>query len=180
MDKHLQSSLTRLLTIFFAVWVLSWGLASSIASADSPEKITIGWLETVQIVPENFQLAAKIDTGADNSSLSITNPTEFQKEEQSWIRFTIPLGEEQAITLERPIKRYTRIKRKGAASLKRTIVLMDLCVGTLFKEDVPVNLADRTGFKFPMLIGRSFLKGSAIVDSDLTLTQSSICEAAPE
>ncbi len=175
--------LTRVSATFFGFLVLGFGFSIGIASDDNPEKITIGWIETVQILPENFQLSAKIDTGADNSSLSITDPTEFHKEEEPWIRFTIPLREDQTVTLERRIQRFVRIKRQGAAGIKRAVVLLDLCVGTLFKKDVPVNLADRTRFKYPMLIGRSFLKGSAIVDADLTLTQPPACSvlsSAPE
>jgi hypothetical protein len=145
------------------------------ASADNQEKKTIGWIENVQILPENLSLPAKIDTGADNSSLNITNPMEFDKDGKPWIRFTILLEENEAITLERPIKRFAYIKRKGAPKQKRPVVLFDLCVGNLYKENVPVNLADRTGFKYPMLIGRSFLKDSAIVDSALTFTHQPSC-----
>ncbi len=145
------------------------------AATDREEKSIIGWIETVQILPENISLLAKIDTGADNSSLNATDPIEFMKGKEPWIRFAIQIEKGEAMTLERPIKRYTRIKRKSGTSLKRAVVLMDLCVGTLFKKDVPVNLADRTGFKYPMLIGRSFLKGSAIVDSALTFTREPAC-----
>ena len=159
------------LSIVLGIPSLGFGSASSSAH----EKHIIGWIETVKFLPENFQLSAKIDTGADNSSLNVTDLKEYLNGEKEWIRFTIPLGEDQSIVLERPIKRYVRIKRKGASSLKRPVVHFDLCIGTLFKHDVPVNLADRSGFKYPMLIGRSFLKGSAIVDSELTHTQQPSC-----
>jgi hypothetical protein len=178
-SQNLHRCLTRVSATFLGIWLLGLGFSIGIASDDNPEKITIGWIETVQILPDNFQFSAKIDTGADNSSLGITNPTEFHKEEEPWIRFTIPLRADHTVTLERPIHRFARIKRKGAASIKKAVVLLDLCVGTLFKKDVPVNLADRTGFKYPMLIGRSFLKGSAIVDVDLTLTQPPACSVLP-
>ena len=145
------------------------------AATDREGKSIFGWIETVQIIPENVSLAAKIDTGADNSSLNATNIIEFMKEEEQWIRFSIQMKKNEAMTLERPLERYTRIKRKSGTSLKRAVVLLDLCIGTLLKKDTPVNLADRTGFKYPMLIGRSFLKGSAIVDSALTLTQEPAC-----
>jgi hypothetical protein len=145
------------------------------AFANTPKKPIIGWIETVQIQPENLFLSAKIDTGADHSSLNVTDPMKFTKGEKKWIRFTIPLEDDESVTLERPIKRFTRIKRKQGASLKRAVILLDLCVGTIFRKNVPVNLADRTGFKYSMLIGRSFLKDSAIVDSALTFTQQPSC-----
>lgn len=176
----MKSHLLKALIIYLGIWFLGWGLPMSIASNDNQEKHIIGWIETIQILPETFQLSAKIDTGADNSSLNVTNPIQFLKEEEPWIRFTIPLGKDEPVTVERPIKRYARIKRKGAASLKRPVVLLDLCVGTLYKKNVPVNLADRRGFKYSMLIGRTFLKGSALVDSDLTLTQQPSCHVQPD
>ena len=162
-------------TTLFAL-PLIWGMTfMGTASANTEEKQIIGWIETAQILPENLQLPAKIDTGADNSSLSITDPMEFTQGDEKWIRFSIPLEEDETITLERPIKRFTRIKNKGGASQKRVVVLLDLCIGTIFKKNVPVNLADRSRFKHPMLIGRSFLKNSAIVDSSFTFSQEPSC-----
>lgn len=146
-----------------------------VASTDTQEKHIIGWIENVQILPENLSLAAKMDTGADHSSLNVIDQMEFMKGENKWIRFSIPLKEDEAMTLERPIRRFAKIKRKGGISQKRAVVLFDLCVGNILKKNVPVNLADRTGFKYPMLIGRSFLKGSAVVDASLTLTQQPSC-----
>jgi hypothetical protein len=147
------------------------------ASTDTKEKHIIGWIETVQILPEDFSLSAKIDTGADHSSLNVIQPMEFMKGEKKWIRFSIPMKGDETKTLVRPIMRFALIKRKGAPVQKRAVVLFNLCVGNLYKKNVPVNLANRTGFKYPMLIGRSFLKGSAIVDADLTLTQEPACSA---
>jgi hypothetical protein len=172
----MQRTLSKLLVVLLGLSCLGWLSSLSMASAGNLEKPTIGWIETAQILPEKFQLSAKIDTGADNSSLHATDPMEFTKGDEKWIRFSIHLEEEdEAITLERPIKRFTRIKNKGAASQKRVVVLLDLCIGTIFKKDVPVSLADRSRFKYPMLIGRSYLKNSAIVDSSVTFSQQPSC-----
>ncbi len=145
------------------------------ASNEIPSKHIIGWIEKVKILPEDISVLAKIDTGADHSSLNVINPIEFMKGEEKWIRFSIPVKKDETVTVERPIIRFARIKRKKAPGLKRPVILFNLCIGTLYKENVPVNLADRSGFKYHMLIGRSFLKGAAIVDSSLTLTQSPSC-----
>ena len=166
---------STLATFFFGVAIIWWVPTFSTTPPAAQEKHIIGWIETVQILPENLSLPAKIDTGADHSSLNAINQEEFRKGKEKWIRFSIPLENDRAVRLERPILRKARIKRKGATSLKRPVVLFDLCVGTLYKKDVPVNLANRSRFKYPMLIGRSFLKGSALVDSALTLTQQPSC-----
>lgn len=166
---------TTFLSVLFGLAMI-WCLpAIGLASTDTQEKHIIGWIETVQILPENLSFAAKIDTGADHSSLNAINQKEFRKGKEKWIRFSIPLEKDRAISLERPILRMARIKRKGQGYQKRAVVLFDLCVGSLYKKEVPVNLADRSRFKYPMLIGRSFLKGTAIVDASLTFTQSPSC-----
>ena len=59
-------------------------------STEPQEKHIIGWIETVQILPENLSLSAKMDTGADHSSLNVIDPMEFMKGEEKWIRFSIP------------------------------------------------------------------------------------------
>ncbi len=160
----------------FTVLILIWSVQGIWAtSAYTAEQHILGWIETVQILPENLSLPAKIDTGADNSSLNAINQKEFRKGKEKWIRFSIPLKKNEAIRLERPVLRMTRIKRKGAPSQKRAVVLFDLCVGSIYKQEVPVNLTDRSRFKFPMLIGRSFLKSTALVDSSLSFSQEPSC-----
>ena len=167
-----------MILITFLALALIVGVPAADAATSNPrEQHIIGWIENVEIHPESVSVSAKIDTGADHSSLNVIKPTEFLKDQEKWIRFSIPLKEAEVMTFERPILRFARIKRKGTQSQKRPVVLLDLCLGTLYKKDVPVNLADRTGFKFPMLIGRSFLKDTAIVDSSLTFSQAPSCTA---
>lgn len=132
------------------------------------DKLTIGWIEKVRIYPEGLLLDAKIDTGADHSSLNVSEMTEFRRRGKRWVRFTVQTAEGSHLSLEKPVSRYVRIKRKGAKSQRRPVVLIDICLGTIYKIDVPVNLADRRNFKFNMLIGRSFLENTAIVDSSQT------------
>ncbi len=167
-----RSTVARFCISLAVIW---WVFVFGATRLDAQEKHIIGWIETVQILPENLSLSAKIDTGADHSSLNVINQEPFRKGKEKWIRFSIPLENERAVRLERPILRMARIKRKGRGNQKRAVVLFDLCVGSLYKTEVPVNLTDRSRFKYPMLIGRSFLKGSAIVDSALTLTQKPSC-----
>lgn len=166
---------TTIATALIGLALIWWAPIIGAAPTNIQEKHIIGWIETVQILPENLSLSTKIDTGADHSSLNITNPTEFLKSDEPWIRFSLSLADGKTMTFERRIERFTRIKRKGMASQKRAVVLLDLCIGTMYKKEVLVNLADRTGFKYPMLIGRSFLRDSAIVDASLTFTQSPSC-----
>lgn len=144
-------------------------------SVHAEQKKVIGWIEHVQILPENFILPAKIDTGADNSSLSATDITGFVRSSRKWVRFTVKRPDGPPIILEKPVARYVRIKRKGTTVQRRPVVRFNICVGTIFKKDVEVNLANRKGFKYPVLIGRSFLKDTALVDSSRKYSQDPDC-----
>ncbi len=150
-------------------------ISSDAYSAQPPDKLTVGWAEEILILPDNIVVRAKIDTGADHSSLHVKNMTEFSRSDTPWVRFEIESQSGENYTLERPIQRYTSVKRKGTASQKRPVVLLDLCLGPIIKEGIEVNLTDRSGFVFSTLIGRSFMRGAAVVDPQQTYTQTVPC-----
>ena len=157
-------------------FLLVFILFSLQAQADSTNKTIIGWIEVVRIIPEKFELSSKIDTGADNSSLDVTEWHSFTHEDKEWLRFTVISNDGDTQIFERPLERYAYIKRKRTEPVKRPVVKMQLCIG----DNVylaPVNLAKRKGFKYRMLIGRSFLKGNFLVDSALTETASPKCDS---
>jgi len=152
------------------VFILCW---SNIATPNNT-LVTIGWIETVRILPEGFELKAKIDTGADNSSLGVVDWQSFTRNGQEWIRFEVLNNEGKTQSFERPLDSYALIKRKTLGSLKRPVVKMWLCIGNK-KLLVPVNLANRKKFKYQVLIGRSFLKEHFLVDSAQKLTRQAEC-----
>ena len=168
LTKFCINSLTTVLALAFSSTI-------SYAVMEEQDKLIIGWIENVRIFPESFLMAAKIDTGADNSSLNVSEVSEFLRDEKRWVRFAVKTVEGGTLYLEKPVVRYAKIKRKGTDPQRRPVVHFDLCVGNVYKRNVPVNLTDRSKFKFNMLIGRSFLKDSAIVDSSLTYTVEPHC-----
>lgn len=137
---------------------------SPVASIGNSQLTTIGWIESVRVIPEGLTVMAKIDTGADNSSVDVLEWDNFEREGNQWIRFKIRNNENEEVTLERPHERFARIKRKQSEPLKRPVVNMWLCLGNE-KIMTQVNLSKRKNFKFRMLIGRSLLKGRYLVDS---------------
>ena len=143
-------------------------------SIASENKTTIGWIETVRLLPEGFDLQAKIDTGADNSSLGIVNWKEIRRAGDDWVQFEVRNNKGHTQTFERPLESYTYIKRRQAESIQRPVVKMWICLGTkqLF---VPINLAKRKDYKYRMLIGRSYLKDHFLVSSSVKLTQQPDC-----
>jgi len=144
-------------------------------SSTGAEKLTtIGWVEQVRIMPENIILKAKIDTGADNSSLGVTEWNSFFRDDEEWVRFKVIGDDGRKLLFERTLDKYARIKRKQVESIRRPVVKMLLCIDGR-KSLVPVNLSLRKKFEYQMLVGRSLLKGVFLVDAAAKLTSSPLC-----
>lgn len=139
------------------------------------KKMKIGWVERVRVFPGNLLMMAKIDTGADNSSIHATNIEAFKKNNEQWVRFTVTPFQGDPTVIERPVFRMTQITRHGVPDEDRLVVKMGICLGPVYKEDMEINLADRSNFEYKMLIGRSFLRGEAIVDPSKEFTQEPQC-----
>ncbi|MCK8515462.1 RimK/LysX family protein [Methylonatrum kenyense] len=133
----------------------------------------LGWIETVQLQAGGFAVDAKLDTGADNSSLNAPEVEEFEKDGDTWVRFTVGNGEDEEATFEKPLHRTARI-RSASGTSERPVVKMEICLGNTVRE-VEVNLADRSGLSYQMLIGRSFMKDHILVDSGSKYTAEPNC-----
>lgn len=158
---------------YFLIFFLTCIFSSTVLLAGQ----TIGWIENVEIENSSFSVTAKIDTGADNSSLDSTDWQPYEKDGTEWIRFTVWNNSGKSLQLEKPLLRYTEIKRKQAEPVKRPVIEMDLCLAGKHIT-VPVNLADRRNFQYRMLIGRSALQGNYLVDSASTYTAEAGCTVA--
>lgn len=144
---------------FIAMLMLVVGVT---ASAEAKE--TIGWVERVRIYPGALDIRAKIDTGADNSSLHCECIEPYEKPDGSqWVRFTVTNYQGEHIRLEEKVIRNTRIKRHGSDVQTRPVIKLGICVGQTYRE-TEVNLVDRGGFEYQMLIGRSFLRKDFLID----------------
>lgn len=137
-------------------------------------KHVLGWIENVAIYPGNFVLNAKLDSGADHCSLHAMNIEPFKKGGKDWVRFDIENRQGEKLTLERETHRIAKIKRLLGKPQERYVVRLGLCVGSDYTE-VDVNLVDRSNFSYPVLIGRNFLAGAAMIDTSATYTQEPSC-----
>ena len=156
-QQNTNTIMARLpLAFFFTALFLSSGNAYSRQIA--------GWVERVRLGPAGIELKAKLDTGAENSSVNTSEPEFFVREGREHVRFKVKNKAGDVVELTRPVIRYAGIKRHFGKSQKRPVVLLKICVGNLSKE-VEVNLVDRSGFNYPLLIGRSYLAGDILVDS---------------
>ncbi len=127
--------------------------------------LLVGNAEYIVIEPELLRLKARIDTGATSSSVGVEEFQHYERDGESWIRFVIvnPVSR-QRVEFSRPLKRIARIKRHGQASQERPVVELTITLGNANKQ-IEVNLADRSNFRFPALLGRNYLGGSAVVDA---------------
>ena len=161
---------TRLLTSTVLGLVLALSSFQLVAS----ELIRAGWVEKAVLYPQGIVLHAKLDTGAKTSSLHAPDPEFFNREGKEWVRLGVTNRKIETVIMEAPIVRNTKIKRHFGDSQTRQVVLLDLCIGNVRKSE-EVNLVDRTGLNYQLLIGRNFLEGSFLIDSGATYVLSPDC-----
>lgn len=124
----------------------------------------LGQVEYVDIMPMGFRQKARIDTGAETTSIDAVNIIEFERDGRDWVQFSVKdRNTDESVMIKAPIKRTVLIKQQGSKDIRRQVVLLTLAIGEL-KEEVEVTLADRENFEYPVLIGRNFLQGRALVD----------------
>lgn len=147
-----------LLSILLMVLMFSTG------SAFAKEAPTVlGWVEEVAVMNTDLRMHAKIDTGADNSSINATGINYFTRQGAKWVRFAIQNRQGVKTIMERPLVRITQIKRKEGGYIERPVVNMDLCLAGQ-RVNSEVNLSDRNHFRYLMLVGRSLLAKRFLVD----------------
>ena len=127
------------------------------------ERRVVGLIEKVSVYPEKLIFYAKLDTGARHSSLNADRLQLFKRNGKDWVRFSVVDRKKKEMTLERPVLRLAKVKQRDGKLQERPVVAMNLCIGRIVKN-VEVNLVDRTHFIYPLLIGRSYLKGEFAVD----------------
>lgn len=125
---------------------------------------TIGQIEYVDILPQGIRQKARIDTGAETSSLSAVEIQPFERDGKSWVKFNVIHRVTGEVTeFAKPLERTALIKRHGAENVERPVVMLTLAIGSI-EQDIEVSLTDRSKFEFPVLIGRNFLDGNIAVD----------------
>ena len=137
------------------------------------KRTVLGGLEYVYLDPPGINLSARIDTGAQTSSLNALDMIEFERDGKPYIRFNIIDPEtKKKIELIRRVRGYTKIKKHKTESQRRPIVRLRVKLGNL-DELISFTLVDRSKFKQQILMGRNFLRDLAIVDvsKEYTLPQ---------
>lgn len=136
--------------------------------------IVLGWMEEAAISRGGFKVHAKLDTGADTSSMHAENLDIVMRNGKEWARFEITNNYGGQARIEKKVRRFAVIKRKKGKPQRRPVIKMEICVGGL-NELVEFTLVDRSNFSSTALIGRNFLSGKVLVDSSNSYTTEPIC-----
>ena len=132
----------------------------------SDNKVVIGATEWVYLAPPGRYLSARVDTGAETSSISARNIVRFERDGKRWVSFDLDTGNaDNDIHLEAPLERNVRIRQASFDDIdRRPVVVFDVRLGDKLHQPTEFTLADRSRMSYPVLLGRSFLKDMAVVD----------------
>jgi hypothetical protein len=136
------------------------------------DKITIGLVEEIILLPWGVKIPARIDTGAAVSSLDVRD----LRVKGKIAEFTLPPKYGSA-RISVPIVAWQKV-RSAESRERRPIVEMDLCVGPK-QIRARVNLNDRSQVQYPFLIGRNILKENFVVDCMKEYCSPPTCPDAP-
>lgn len=126
---------------------------------------TIGEKEWAYVEPGGVVLEARIDTGAETSSIHAEDIQLIEKDGKRWVRFSLTDPKTNAkIPLERRLHRRIRVKQKNEETQdRRYVVRMWVTMGDS-RTWLDLSLSDREDFEFPLLIGRNMLMDDFVVD----------------
>jgi hypothetical protein len=131
------------------------------------EKETLGWKEWASLPDFSIScILAKIDTGARTSSLHTIDEEIFIKDNVEWIRFTIALDsrENRTVSAEAPLMARRSVTNSSGQTEERFVI------------EALISIGDCRGMKCRMLVGRTAISGTAIVDPEHTfLHQAPLC-----
>ncbi|MEV8262591.1 ATP-dependent zinc protease [Microbacterium sp. NPDC077057] len=126
-----------------------------------------GWREWVSLPDLGVDwIKAKIDTGARTSSLHAFDIQEFERDDESWVRFRVKPwqdSQEDAVVVESPIHDRRAVRSSSGHAQERLVVqLMIRLVDREVLAEVTLSNRDEMGFR--MLIGREALRRGYVVD----------------
>lgn len=144
--------------------------------AKAEQVLVAGYIENAWFKDSSIAFQAKLDTGANSSSINAPAYKPFDRDGNEWVRIDITNRAGQQFLLEAPIDRYITIRRAGVAKAERPIIKLEMCVGgkTIISE---FTLANRTGQSYQVLVGRKFLKNHLLVDSGKKFLLRGNCES---
>lgn len=142
------------------------------ASHPAPPPRVLGWREHVALPALGIaRLRAKIDTGARSCALHVDACWRFVEGGAPWVGFTVTprRGGQAALETRAAILDERDVADSSGRRTRRIFIRTPLRIAGIQRE-VEINLADRCGMLFPMLVGRTALQHGFVVDPSLSFT----------
>ena len=163
--------------VLCAVLTIAVILGASIAQSRMLK--VVGYLEKAVILPENFPINAKMDTGARTTSINAQDIERYRTNGEDWVRFTVDAGDCR-MEFQRPLEAIQQIRRAGGGTVERLAVRLGICIAGYYKQAL-VNLTDRSKMSFPLLVGRRFMEtGGLVIDPAHEFIGNPVCPGASE
>lgn len=128
---------------------------------------TIGWREWVAMPDLGVgEIKAKVDTGADNSSLHAFNIERFESDGIQMVRYEIhPHQRKRKPTIEcvSEVIKERKVKNPGGRSELRPVIRTRIIVAGI-ELSALINLTTRDEMTFRMLLGRRTVRQKFVID----------------
>ena len=151
---------------------------NSFADSRTPGKVIAGYVEKVTVLPADIVVSAKLDSGAKTSSINAEKIERFKQDGERWVRFELVLEDADdklhRLPMERPVSRRVAIKREDRDHDRRVVVELDFCFDGR-PQRAEFSLNNRSKFIYPILLGREFLAGTALIDPEQAFLTQAHC-----
>jgi len=128
----------------------------------------IGWREWVALPQLGLPaLKAKIDTGARSSSLHVETLRVDERADATWLLFEIDTGAGGRVSCQAPAVDRRAVTDSGGNTTLRWFIFSKVRLAGLCWQ-AEINLSNRRKMRFPMLLGRTALRGRFLVDPELS------------
>jgi hypothetical protein len=128
-------------------------------------KLIVGEVEKFFLTAAETVYDARIDSGAETSSIDARNIVKFERDGSNWVRFDVPVpGSEELLTLEKDISRRVKILQSNADDPERRVVVeLQFAIGN-HTQVAEFTLTDRSHLTHQVLIGRNVLRDVMLID----------------
>jgi hypothetical protein len=137
-------------------------------SKSSGQLLIVGWREWIALPSLSVEaIKAKIDTGANTSSLHAFEIERFRRTRRDFVRFQIhPLQRmtQPTIPVQAPLLGYRTVRSSSGHETERPVISTEI---EIFEQvwTIELTLANRDQMGFRMLLGREALRGRFLVDA---------------
>ncbi len=127
-------------------------------------KEILGAVEWVRIDSIYENIKARIDTGATTSSISAIDIKPYDKDGKTRVKFKVAHNTFESKEIDTPVIRSVRIIQAGIQNFERRYVVeLPITIGKS-TQFTTFTLKNRKHLTYPILLGRSYMDGIAVVD----------------